>query len=151
RGNCAFRQACADEDAADADLLERAARHYQTCLASEGATGDAGPLFDDARHNLELARLILAEFAESSKDPSREQRTNPADPDATENDPFAPSNDAHPPPAEERQLPDAAPGTDPKGQDPKAQDPKAADGKDGPDEEKGQKPPDASAQQGTSA
>jgi hypothetical protein len=145
RGNCAFRQACAEEDTADPDLLERASRHYQACLATEGATGDAGPLFDDARHNLELARLILAEFAEPSKDPSREERAEASGAAPAESDPFAPSNDAHPPQAQDSQPPAAAP------QDPKGQDPKQADDANGPDEDKGQKPSASSIKQGSPA
>src|SRR5262249_35612988 len=62
RGNCAFSEACRDEGTADPELLQRAAKHYETCLAREGSTTAAGSLFEDARHNLELAKLILGEF-----------------------------------------------------------------------------------------
>ncbi len=104
RGNCAFGAACREKGTADPALLERAAEHYEACLAREGSTPAAGSLFDDARHNLELTRLILAEFAESDKDPSAADRSEAERRAGESDDPFAPSNAAHPPrPGEKEQ------------------------------------------------
>jgi hypothetical protein len=103
RGNCAFREACAEEGTADPALLQRAVGHYETCLAREGDTPPAASLFDDARHNLELAKLILAEFAESGELPGESKPSDPEDPALAQDDPFAPSNAAHPPTEEKGQ------------------------------------------------
>jgi len=95
RGNCAFGKACAEEGTAEPALLEQAAALYEACLALEDKTPPAGLLFDDARHNLELAKLILAEFADPAK---ANAESAPADPDKTApdpDDPFAPANAAH--------------------------------------------------------
>ena len=77
-------------------LLEQAAAHYEACLALEDRTPPSGPLFDDARHNLELTRMILAEFADPV--PTK-PAGDPADPEkamADPDDPFSPANAAHP-------------------------------------------------------
>jgi hypothetical protein len=103
RGNCAFSDACKDEGTADPELLQRAAQQYETCLAREGSTTDAGPLFDDARHNLELTRLILSEFAEANKTDPEGDKPEAEKPEVSKDDPFAPSNAAHPPGAEGQQ------------------------------------------------
>jgi hypothetical protein len=106
RGNCAFREACKDEGSADPELLERAAQHYEKCLAQEEKTPAAGSLFDDARHNLELTRLILGEFAEAKKKANGADPANPdkpSDPSTAHNDPFDPSNAAHPPGGEDKE------------------------------------------------
>jgi hypothetical protein len=108
RGNCAFSKACQDEGTADPDLLEQAARNYEACLAREEATASAGTLFDDARHNLELTRLILDEFAEEDKDPSAADRSGPGATDQPQDDPFSPANAAHPPEAPEEQKTNTA-------------------------------------------
>jgi hypothetical protein len=98
RGNCAFNEACREEGTADADLLEQAAKHYETCLAREGSTSVAGSLFDDARHNLELTKLILAESAETkSPNNNGDDPPEPKESQAAKDDPFAPANAAHPP------------------------------------------------------
>jgi tetratricopeptide (TPR) repeat protein len=97
RGNCAFCEACKDEGTAESEALDRAAKHYEACLAHEGSGPAPGTLFEDARHNLELTRLILSEFAEAEKDPSAAERSRPDDPAQAGDDPFSPSNAAHPP------------------------------------------------------
>jgi hypothetical protein len=96
RGNCSFGEACKEEGTADPELLQRAARQYEACLAREGSTPDAGSLYDDARHNLELTRLILSEFAETNKQTPEEDKPEPEKPEVARDDPFAPSNAAHP-------------------------------------------------------
>ncbi len=101
RGNCDFSEACKDENAADPELLRKAAQQYETCLAREGDVADAGSLFADARHNLELARLILSEFAEQEKKDGEEKK--PESEVAKEDDPFADSNRAHPPDGQDGQ------------------------------------------------
>ena len=60
RGNCALRRACGRDGAPDPKLLGEAIQHYQSCLDRRPAVGDAGTLFDDARHNLEMAKLLTA-------------------------------------------------------------------------------------------
>ncbi len=107
RGNCAFGEACKDEGAADPEALQRAAQQYETCLAREGSTAPAGSLFDDARHNLELTRLILSEFAEANKPAAEGDRPEPDKPKVAKDDPFAPSNAAHPPGAAGQPPPQA--------------------------------------------
>jgi hypothetical protein len=58
RGNCALRQACQIEQTLDQRLLDKAAAHFSACLDWEVKTTDAGNLFADARHNLELIKLL---------------------------------------------------------------------------------------------
>jgi hypothetical protein len=43
------------------ELLQQAMIQYRVCLAYEAGTTDAGRLFEDARHNLEASRLLLAQ------------------------------------------------------------------------------------------
>jgi hypothetical protein len=61
--NCEVQQArrkSADgKDQTDPALLARAVDHYRNCLKQE--TGRGGQLFADARHNLELAKTLLAD------------------------------------------------------------------------------------------
>jgi tetratricopeptide (TPR) repeat protein len=59
-GNCSLREACQKPGAPNTELLLRAAGEYRKCLSLEPATGGAAQLFEDARHNLELTRLLLA-------------------------------------------------------------------------------------------
>jgi hypothetical protein len=60
RGNCALQQAVRKDGTPDAELLVRAAEQYRCCLEHETRVKDAGSLFHDARHNLELAQLLGA-------------------------------------------------------------------------------------------
>jgi hypothetical protein len=60
RGNDAFHEACRSEGAADARLLGQAIEDYRACLEHETNHAGDSQLFDDARHNLELAKLHLA-------------------------------------------------------------------------------------------
>lgn len=149
RGNCAFGEACAEDGTADPALLERAAVQYEACLAREGSTPAAGSLFDDARHNLELTRLILAEMAaESGEATAGKEPSDPEDPANADNDPFAPANAAHPPGSDGQQKPaDARAQADPKAKpDPKGeeQQPAGARAKGDPKGQE-QKPADAHA------
>jgi hypothetical protein len=68
RGNCLVNQGCPANEPVKPDLLTRAADQYQACLQHEGKVADAGSLFDDARHNLELTKLLLAQYADPPKD-----------------------------------------------------------------------------------
>jgi hypothetical protein len=97
RGNCAFREACAEEGTADPALVERAAKHYEDCLVREGNTPPAGTLFDDARHNLELAKLILAEFAESGELKPEDKPPEPDKPALARDGPGPAPDGARPP------------------------------------------------------
>jgi len=58
RGNCALRQACQTDQTLDETLVGQAAEHFRACLDREPKTIDAGNLFADARHNLELIKLL---------------------------------------------------------------------------------------------
>jgi hypothetical protein len=58
RGNCVLRDACQGDGAPDSARLEQAAQHYRACLAREPEIADGGDLFADARHNLELTKLL---------------------------------------------------------------------------------------------
>jgi hypothetical protein len=73
RGNCALHEACRAEGIADARLLGQAMEDYRACLEQETATSGDDSLFKDARHNLELAKLILS-GGSSSRQPSPENR-----------------------------------------------------------------------------
>jgi hypothetical protein len=121
RGNCDFSDACKDENAADPELLRRAARQYETCLAREGSVPEPGSLFDDARHNLELTRLILSEFAEKDKPAAEADKPEST---ANKDDPFAPANAAHPPEGADGQSAQANGGAQP---DHKENDPKPSE------------------------
>jgi hypothetical protein len=59
RGNCALREACQDATRPDPTKLEEAAQRFRTCLAREPVTA-LGDLLSDARHNLELTKLLQA-------------------------------------------------------------------------------------------
>jgi hypothetical protein len=96
RGDCAFSDACAEEGTADPALLERAVEHYEACLQMEGHTPDAGTLFDDARHNLELAKLILAEFAEEDEAAAEQKSSDPQNPTLARNDAASPASPDQP-------------------------------------------------------
>jgi hypothetical protein len=128
RGDCVFCEACAEEGTADPALLERAVQHYEACLQMEGHTPEAGSLFDDARHNLELAKLILAEFAESESATAEEKTADSQNPALARNDAASPDNpnqsvtqdgqakspDAEPKSAKQSEPPKAS-DTEPKG------------------------------------
>ncbi len=58
RGNCDLSEACAGGKQPNAQLLDQAIEQYRECLNHESEGLDAGTLFDDARHNLELAKLL---------------------------------------------------------------------------------------------
>jgi hypothetical protein len=68
RGNCKLRQACQTSQSQPASLLEEAIQEYESCLAAEQNLPAA--LAEDARHNLELARKLLAQ---QPKDPGQKQ------------------------------------------------------------------------------
>src|SRR5438105_2001271 len=57
RGNCAVQQTMDDTDEGDVSRLAMAIEHYRSCLAA--AASEA--LTADARHNLEVAKLLLAQ------------------------------------------------------------------------------------------
>jgi hypothetical protein len=51
----------------DPGLLARAADEYRACLRQEATTPGASALFDGARYNLELTRLLLAQAGRQDK------------------------------------------------------------------------------------
>jgi len=59
RGNCKLRQACQSSQTQPVSLLEEAIQEYESCLAKDQDLPSA--LATDARHNLELARKLLAQ------------------------------------------------------------------------------------------
>jgi hypothetical protein len=61
RANCEIQWACANGEP-NPELLARAVEHYRACLG-RGAGGDPS-LVADARHNLELAKLLQARAEE---------------------------------------------------------------------------------------
>jgi tetratricopeptide (TPR) repeat protein len=107
RGNCALAQA-AHGDSTDRALVLKAAEHYRTALQQEGALPQSGQLFADARHNLELAKRLLADEHESTQaQPGQEKQEEECPRCKAEreaamgwntraNDPFDPQNSANP-------------------------------------------------------
>ncbi len=69
RGNCLLGQGCPDGESTKPDFLTRAAEQYRASLGREGQAANAGSLFEDARHNLELAKLLLAQASENEHAP----------------------------------------------------------------------------------
>ena len=63
RGNELLRQVRQAGDKVDPGLLAQAEQQYRACLSREAATSNAGALFDAARHNLELTKLLRAQLA----------------------------------------------------------------------------------------
>jgi hypothetical protein len=61
RGDELLRGARQEPDKPDVNLLAEAAGRYRDCLAREADGPGAGPLFAGARHNLEMAKLLLAQ------------------------------------------------------------------------------------------
>ncbi len=58
RGNCALHEACRNGGTPDFAALDRAAEQYRDCLRHESDVPGAEALFADARHNLELTKLL---------------------------------------------------------------------------------------------
>jgi tetratricopeptide (TPR) repeat protein len=58
RGNCALRQATAGQIDPDAALLNQAAEQFRACLSHESMLSSGERVFADARHNLELTKLL---------------------------------------------------------------------------------------------
>jgi Ca-activated chloride channel homolog len=63
RGNELLGQAQQAGMNADPAWIIQAQGQYRACLAREAATPNAGSLFDDARYNLELAKLLLLQVS----------------------------------------------------------------------------------------
>jgi tetratricopeptide (TPR) repeat protein len=63
QANCEVQRALPKDSAGkpkpDPELLAKAIKHYRSCLEHENEAG--ANLFADARHNLELAKLLLAQ------------------------------------------------------------------------------------------
>jgi hypothetical protein len=60
RGNAHVGQALIDQDQGN-DPVQQAIVEFRFCLAYESAAPVGGELFDEARHNLEACRLLLAQ------------------------------------------------------------------------------------------
>jgi Ca-activated chloride channel family protein len=65
------------QQARGATAYRQAVRAYEQCLAEEGLAPD---LAEDARHNLELAKLLLLQAKASKKDQDESPEENPDDP-----------------------------------------------------------------------
>jgi tetratricopeptide (TPR) repeat protein len=84
RGNCALQQACKKDGTPDTELLDQAAAQYRACLERQTAVDEAGSLFGDARHNLEIIKLLqapppsqdVAKGGEPEKDDSQQTTQN---------------------------------------------------------------------------
>jgi len=92
RGNCALRQACPTEAAPNPALLDQAADQFRACLTQDAANGD--DVFADARHNLELTKLLrlppdakqLAEKTDTTRnDPRTSDKQDASNPSTNEN------------------------------------------------------------------
>jgi hypothetical protein len=85
RGDALLRAAREQPDKPDVNLLAQAAERYRACLAHE-ATPAAEAVFAGARHNLEMAKLLLAQTgrpdlaaADGPKQPGDGDRRGDAD------------------------------------------------------------------------
>jgi hypothetical protein len=61
RGNQDLQQSRQPDGSANVERLAGAADSFRACLTKEGTVKDSGSLFKDARHNLELTKLLLAQ------------------------------------------------------------------------------------------
>jgi Ca-activated chloride channel family protein len=68
RGNELLRQAQQAGMNADPAWLLQAQRQYQACLTHQAATPDAGTIVENARHNLEMTKLLLIQVSRSDAD-----------------------------------------------------------------------------------
>jgi hypothetical protein len=71
-GNALLRQARQAPGGADPALLRQAAAHYRGCLTYEPLTTGLTTLFEDARYNLELTKLLLAQGEQNKPAPAPE-------------------------------------------------------------------------------
>jgi Ca-activated chloride channel family protein len=78
RGNELLHQAQEAGAKADPAWLIQALRHYQICLARERSTRNAGTLFDDARYNREMAKLLLLQLSRGSSNAGQPDPDAPA-------------------------------------------------------------------------
>jgi tetratricopeptide (TPR) repeat protein len=91
QGNCEVRQAWKKTpdgtEKLDPTLLAQAVEHYRACLEKE-TPGDK-TLFANARHNLEIAKALLAEAGPPDEKPadSAKGQPNPAGATQAQNDP----------------------------------------------------------------
>jgi hypothetical protein len=67
RGNCALRRAIPPDGKIDMAMLDRAAEQFRSCLGRESHAGEADSVFADARHNLELTKLLRNPSAPDAK------------------------------------------------------------------------------------
>jgi hypothetical protein len=61
RGNQDLQQSRQPDGSANVERLASADDSFRACLAKESTVKDSGSLFKDARHNLELTKLLLAQ------------------------------------------------------------------------------------------
>jgi len=78
-GNCVLRESCQDAKGPDSTMLEQAVQHFRACLARETEIADAGDLFSDARHNLELIKLLQVPAPAEQQAIGAAQRDVPGD------------------------------------------------------------------------
>jgi hypothetical protein len=93
-GNALLRQARQKADGPDTALLKQAAAHYRGCLTYEERVPGSGTLFEDTRHNLELARLLLLQ-AEQNKPARPDPSPKPGDALARADKPSAKDDHDH--------------------------------------------------------
>lgn len=80
RGNCLLHEACPAQQPRRTELLAQAIQQYEQCLACERPDPGAGSLFENARHNLELARLLQAPDEQYASAHSRANPDPPGNP-----------------------------------------------------------------------
>ncbi len=84
RGNAILQQACQDREHPDPALLNSAIEQYRTALERSPTTPPQDKLRDDARHNLELARLLQQKGQSSQANVAQQQQPSTTDPAPTE-------------------------------------------------------------------
>jgi Ca-activated chloride channel family protein len=80
RGNELLLQAQQAGTKAEPAALLRAMRQYQVCLSCPTSTPNTGTLFADARHNLEMAKLLLMQVSRGDDDAGRPDPDAPPSP-----------------------------------------------------------------------
>lgn len=71
RGNDLLRQAQQSGMNADPSTLLEAQRQYEACLSSQASMLNAGTLYQNARHNLEMTKLLMLQIGRNNTDGSQ--------------------------------------------------------------------------------
>jgi tetratricopeptide (TPR) repeat protein len=79
RGNCAIKLACSGEEVSHGGLLDQAEEQYRACLDRDAAAAGGDAIFENARFNLELSKL-LRQPSGSNVEPDYSANVAAADP-----------------------------------------------------------------------